>query len=59
MLEVLKNSGFIQTKYTGTPPYLFTQFDADFEIPLYHYWSWKTQGEAIGRIRVTNFDNPL
>jgi hypothetical protein len=50
-LEVLKNSGFIQTKYTGTPPYLFTQFDADFEIPLYHYWSWKTQGEAIGRIR--------
>lgn len=50
-LEVLKNSGFIQTKYTGTPPYLFTQFDADFEIPLYHYLSWKTQGEAIGRIR--------
>ena len=26
-LEVLKNSGFIQTKYTGTPPYLFTQFE--------------------------------
>ncbi len=50
-LEVLKNSSFIQTKYTGTPPYLFTQLDADFEIPLYHYWSWKTQGEAIGRIR--------
>jgi len=57
--EALKNSSFIQTKYTGTPPYLFTQLNADFEIPLYHYWSWKTQGEAIGRIRVTNFDNPL
>ena len=32
-LEVLKNSGFIQTKYTGTPPYLFTQLDPNFEIP--------------------------
>ncbi len=56
-LEVLKNSGFIQTKYTGTPPYLFTQLDPNFEIPIYHYWSWKTQGEAIGRIRTYWWEN--
>lgn len=50
-LELLKNTGFVQTKYIKTPPFSYAEFDNTFVTPTYHYWSWQTNGEVIARIK--------
>ena len=55
-LELLENTGFIQTKYTKNSPYFFSQINTSFNSPTYHYWSWQTKGEVKGRIRVYWFE---
>jgi gliding motility-associated-like protein len=50
-LEILENEGYIEATYQKRPPYFSNYTASDFQIPQYHYWSWKTSGEAIARIR--------
>ena len=55
-LELLENSGFIQTKFTKSVPHSFAQLNNTFETPFYHYWSWQSKGEVTARIKAYWFE---
>ncbi|MDA0793137.1 MAG: gliding motility-associated C-terminal domain-containing protein [Bacteroidetes bacterium] len=47
---LIQNPGYVQVNYKEIPPLGVTTPVFNYEIPRYHFWSWKTNGEALARI---------
>ena len=50
-LNLLQVDDFVQVKYQRIPPYTLADASSSYKTPQLHYWSWKTDGEAIARIK--------
>lgn len=50
-LELAQNTGFIQVTYTEQIPELLFFENKNYILPVFHYWSWETEGFAGGQIQ--------